>query len=39
MIVPQLYLNGRCNQAIKIYEKVFSTKIDSILFDKDKKIL
>ena len=36
MIVPQLYLNEGCCEAIEIYEKAFHTKLDSIVYDPEK---
>lgn len=36
MIVPQLYLNEGCYEAIEIYEKAFHTKLDSIVYDPEK---
>lgn len=36
MLVPQLYLNGACSEAIDVYKKAFKTEIDSIMFDSEK---
>lgn len=36
MLVPQLYLNGACSEAIELYEKAFKSEIDSIMYDADK---
>lgn len=30
MLVPHLHLNGRCQEAISVYENAFSTKCDSV---------
>lgn len=31
MVVPQLYLNGCCYEAMELYQKAFHTKVDSIM--------
>lgn len=36
MLVPQLYLNGRCCEAIELYQMAFDAKTDSIMFDPRK---
>lgn len=36
MLVPQLYLNGKCVKAIEVYKKAFNTKVDNIMFDTEK---
>jgi PhnB protein len=35
MLVPHLHLNGKCREAINVYEKAFSTKPDSIEYISD----
>lgn len=35
MLVPHLYLNGECEEALKFYEKVFNTKTDRILYNSE----
>ncbi|MCK8061489.1 MULTISPECIES: VOC family protein [unclassified Fusibacter] len=37
MLVPQLYLKGKCEEAIKAYENAFKTKVASVLYDEDKR--
>ncbi|MEK4462829.1 MULTISPECIES: glyoxalase/bleomycin resistance/extradiol dioxygenase family protein [Paenibacillus] len=36
MLVPQLYLNGACSEAIELYKKVFKSETDSIIHDSGK---
>ena len=36
MLVPQLYLNGNCCEAIELYKRAFNTEIDSIMYDSQK---
>ncbi|WP_313641739.1 hypothetical protein [Paenibacillus sp.] len=36
MLVPQLYLNGACFEAIELYKKAFKTETDSIMYDTQK---
>ncbi|WP_410511525.1 hypothetical protein PaeBR_15770 [Paenibacillus sp. BR2-3] len=36
MLVPQLYLNGTCCEAIDLYKKAFNTDTDSIMYDSQK---
>lgn len=36
MLVQQLYLNGRCCEAVELYQKAFDAKTDSIMFDPRK---
>lgn len=36
MLVPQLYLNENCSEAIRIYEKAFDTKVDSVMYDSEQ---
>ncbi|MEK4512054.1 VOC family protein [Paenibacillus anaericanus] len=36
MIVPQLYLNGTCCEAIELYKTAFNTETDSIMFDTQR---
>lgn len=36
MLVPQLYLNGFCYEAIELYKKAFKTDTDSMMFDPEK---
>ncbi|ASA25848.1 VOC family protein [Paenibacillus donghaensis] len=36
MLVPQLYLNGACSEAIELYKKAFKSEIDSIMYDSEK---
>ena len=36
MLVPQLYLNGACCEAIELYQVAFNTVTDSIMFDSQK---
>ncbi|WP_379138809.1 VOC family protein [Paenibacillus sp. sgz500958] len=33
MLVPQLYLNGACCEALELYQVAFNTVTDSIMFD------
>ncbi len=33
MIIPHLHFNGDCFEAIKLYEKVFNTKAETIVFN------
>ncbi|OMD17296.1 hypothetical protein BJP50_16245 [Paenibacillus odorifer] len=35
-LVPQLYLNGACSDAIELYKKTFRTETDSIMYDTQK---
>ncbi len=43
MLVPHLHLNGKCQEAISVYEKAFGTKCDSVEYmceaEPDKGIL
>ncbi|MFE4710245.1 hypothetical protein ACFRAM_05150 [Paenibacillus sp. NPDC056722] len=36
MLVPQLYLNGACSEAVELYKKAFKSEIDSIMYDSEK---
>ncbi|WP_410767909.1 VOC family protein [Fontibacillus sp. BL9] len=36
MLVPQLYLNGDCCDAIELYKKAFNTDTDSMMLDPEK---
>lgn len=36
MLVPQLYLNGACSEAIDLYEAAFNTRVDSIMYDSER---
>ncbi|APB70279.1 VOC family protein [Paenibacillus polymyxa] len=36
MLVPQLYLNGKCQEAIETYKKAFNSETNSIMFDSEK---
>lgn len=36
MLVPQLYLNEACEEAIQMYEKAFKTKVDSVMYDDEQ---
>lgn len=36
MLVPQLYLNGACSEAIGLYKKAFGTEIDNIMYDPEQ---
>jgi len=33
MLVPQLYLNGACSEAIELYKKTFGSEVDNIMYD------
>lgn len=35
MLVPHLCFRGDCEEAIKLYEKAFDTKVDHILFNNE----
>lgn len=35
MLIPHLHLNGRCREALTLYEKAFLTKTDSIQYISD----
>jgi PhnB protein len=37
MIVPQLYLNERCCEAMEIYKRALQAELDSILYDPERK--
>lgn len=37
MLIPQLYLNGSCSEAIERYKEAFKAEVDSILYDEEKK--
>ncbi|WP_054939908.1 VOC family protein [Paenibacillus ihuae] len=36
MLIPQLYLNNRTKEAIKVYAKAFNTAVDSIMYDPEQ---
>lgn len=36
MLVPQLYLNGKCQEAIETYKKAFKSETISIMFDSER---
>lgn len=36
MLVPQLYLNGKCPEAIELYKKAFDTEIDNVMYDPEQ---
>ena len=38
MLVPQLYFDGKCSEAIKMYEKAFETELDSIMYEDEDSI-
>lgn len=35
MVTPNFHFNGECEQALKLYEKVFNGKITELLYCKD----
>ncbi|AIQ51910.1 VOC family protein [Paenibacillus sp. FSL R7-0331] len=37
MLIPQLYLNGRTNEAIRLYAQAFNSTADSVMYDPEQK--
>ncbi len=35
MLVPHFQFSGHCEEAIRLYEKVFNTKVDTIQYNKE----
>ena len=35
MLIPHLHFSGDCLQAIALYEKVFGTKVESVIYSRD----
>ncbi len=35
MLIPHLHFGGNCAEAIILYEKVFRTKTDTIIYNRD----
>lgn len=36
MLIPQLYLNGTCVDAIEFYQKAFGSEVDNMMYDSQK---
>ncbi|NMM52910.1 VOC family protein [Paenibacillus aquistagni] len=36
MLVPQLYLNGSCSEAIELYKKAFGSEVDNIMYEPEQ---
>lgn len=36
MLVPQLYLNGRTNEALRLYSQAFNSSADSVSYDPEQ---
>ena len=36
MLIPQLYLNGRTNEALRLYSNAFNSSADSVMYDPEQ---